>query len=496
MTKTRTAPHTGLFGRKKTLRGGLRFGAVKEYFNPPSLRKKLLSDPVNYKDTIKEYLEGGIYNPGEPATRKPAQGADTSKRDLPKFRISEGDVHAAWQRAVDAYTALSNKQQLSVKHVKAELKSIPLKEQAANLAGQLASQTGVALSNLPKFLVLFIFLALCGGVKVAAGVFLGAVEVVASFIFTGGFGNVDLGARGVFGSVGDCGGSGGHRGGGDDNVAIATKVYKDDKEAKEKNPNGRSGLADALEDAVNENVPLRIEFDRLLREAIEATQVVYGKDFDKGRSWHSREINDLPVFPPTKIEPADAAALAAVSFAVAHGAKKQEVPDVPDKTAKADDEAVALEAVQALKDMTKGAAAPAEAAPAEAAPAEAAPAEAPAEERTNKKAPPPRKAAPEGKCWTKKVDTEVNPDTGKPDVWYEQAGNESIWDLYERVKDEKTGEMVKTGKMLTECSAGGRRRRTRGGDRPPGPKPPEGGRRRKTRRTLRPFRRSTRGRRR
>ena len=114
-------------------------------------------------------------------------------------------------------------------------------------------------------------------------------------------------------------------------------------------------------------------------------------------------------------------------------------------------------------------------APAEAAPAEAAPA-----------------PAPEGKCWTKKVDGD--------DTWFVRD-EESVWDLYERRMNPETGKEEKTGEVIgTECGTGGRRRRIRGGDgdRPKYPKPSDAvaGRRRKTRRTLRPFRRSTRGRRR
>ena len=82
------------------------------------------------------------------------------------------------------------------------------------------------------------------------------------------------------------------------------------------------------------------------------------------------------------------------------------------------------------------------------------------------------------------------------DLWYEKSGEGSIWEP-----------------PYADSASAGRRRRTRGGAKPPipeggrrrriggdVPKPsgprPTGGRRRKTRRTLRPFRRSTRGRRR
>jgi hypothetical protein len=165
-------------------------------------------------------------------------------------------------------------------------------------------------------------------------------------------------------------------------------------------------------------------------------------------------------------------------------------PDYPDPSPEdAKDDPTARKALANEPDPPTEAEAEAPAAEAEApAAAPAAPA-APAEERP-RKAPPPRKAVTKEECWTEKEDEEVNPDTGKPDVWYEQAGKESVWDLYERVKDEKTGEMVKTGNMLKKCSAGGRRRRTRGGDKPPGPKPPPAaGRRRKTRRSTRGRRR-------
>jgi len=108
-------------------------------------------------------------------------------------------------------------------------------------------------------------------------------------------------------------------------------------------------------------------------------------------------------------------------------------------------------------------------APAEAAPAAAAPA-----------------PAPEGKCWTKKVDGD--------DTWFVRD-EESVWDLYERVKNEETGKMGKTGEVIgKECGKGGRRRPTRGGsgERPKFPKPEDtdtGGRRRKTRRSTRGRRR-------
>jgi hypothetical protein len=86
--------------------------------------------------------------------------------------------------------------------------------------------------------------------------------------------------------------------------------------------------------------------------------------------------------------------------------------------------------------------------------------------------------APEGKCWTKKVDGD--------DTWFVRD-EESVWDLYERVKNEETGKMEKTGEVIgKECGKGGRRRPTRGGsgERPKFPKPEDidtGGRRRPTR---------------
>jgi hypothetical protein len=93
--------------------------------------------------------------------------------------------------------------------------------------------------------------------------------------------------------------------------------------------------------------------------------------------------------------------------------------------------------------------------------------------------------APEGKCWTKKVDGD--------DTWFVRD-EESVWDLYERRMNPETGKEEKTGEVIgTECGTGGRRRRIRGGDgdRPKYPKPSDAvaGRRRKTRRSTRGRRR-------
>ena len=489
MTKTRTA---GRIGRRKTLQKGGLFGI-------PSLRKRIMTQPSEYKKIIAKYLGETIRTDG----KRPLSYAEfPDMYKLPMFPTTDDSgrptggtrftaLKKVWEEVAAAYKALVRRQVQARKNVNAEIpKNITdPRMKAAIISGATAgalTTMGVA-GTVVAQTGLFVASVACVGVAVAFSVFITFVELGA-FVCGGAFAGIDFTlTSAAWASVTGCNFMKEKedprdallRGGGATKEEIAAaeaeRVTKD------------SLIQNALVDAAEELMPLQKAFDDALAKGISGTQDVFG-----GMRWGDYRVNKvldeaLKSFPELltgdleqevkQLKPGDVATMMAVA-AVSTASTPETKPDEKEENTPEANAAEINALVKVSDPMPKAppaAAAPTAAPTAAPAPAEAAPA-----------------PAPEGKCWTKKVDGD--------DTWFVRD-KESVWDLYKRRMNPETGKEEKTGEVIgTECGTGGRRRPTRGGDgdRPKYPKPSDAvaGRRRKTRRTLRPFRRSTRGRRR
>ena len=418
----------------KTLRGGL-LGIV-------SLRKKISTQPSQYKKILTEYLGSTIRSVGKrPLTLE--EYPLVRRQATPDYRdLNKVTVKGAWEDVVKAYKALSDKEVLEGRHVKAELNGVQdPRMKAAILSGATAgamTTLGVA-GKVVAQTGLFVGTVLCGSTVLALG---GAVFLLelATFFGGGAFIGSDFSASsGVFSGISGCNMM---RGGGS---ATAEEKAAAEKERQNKD----SSIQESLVDAAQALLPLQKAYDEALAKGISAIQDVYG-DANWGEANSSvmvQEIHSFPEFPVVNISLQDlptAMALAATAAAATPEAHPNPTEDTPE--------------------ANKAAAAAIVKTP-EAAPEPARP------NNVNQKAPPPRKAllpptkAPEpAACWTSS-----EPEGDGVKAWTHTDGRFE-WGTGDKGIDTPDGGPKCPGN-------GGRKRRVRGGG-PSGVKPtPTGGRR-------------------
>jgi len=500
----------GRLGRRKTLRGG-------EIVT--SLRKKVLVAPSDYKQIVRNYIKAPKFlqgvklfrKPGKPATPSAAAGATTYKA----FNLSKPDegfepVKAAWQKVVDAKAKLIDVEKTASASVNGLVKGNNPQQKAAYVGGATSSalaKFGVTVAP-PVIGLLYVAGAGCavgfGTVTAAVAV----AEISLCVVTLGLWGYVHGLLTNLFATITKLCIYPAYKlekgynklkdrtGGGDPTPQELEEAKKKSDEISESGAKD-TNLKDAITKAAASVVEQQKAYNAALLEGIAALQVRYG-NADSGKEILA-EIEELPNLTRPGRESATAAAatdasMLAISMVAQAQAQKETGNEAEMKAEEETGEnkkvveergAMVDQLINENKNrkgrLNRGPRTASQASASEPEPEETS-------EGTTEPAPEPEAAAPEPEaaapepeavptpCWTQETD-------GK-ETWYEQEGQDSVWDLPDGAK---------------VCGQGGRRRRrTRGGAKPstPNPHATPGGRRRKTRRTLRPFRRSTRGRRR
>jgi hypothetical protein len=464
MTKHRTAGRIGRLGRRKTLRGSGAFVT--------SLRKKILAAPHDYKEITVKYLQASRILRAE--GKHPNEEVFKQARSAATEKAGFAAVKAAWDKVVAAQKALSIEELTKIKNVNAEIPA-ELKTDPVKKAAYLSGATRTALKTLGVILTpiaavaLFTAAAACFVTTTVLMVPIATFDMLIAMVVGvfGGTYDVPL-ANLNYLAMGACvgadlsrGGQRARRGGGPDEAIKAAEKLAEKGAGAE-----AADLQEAIGHAADALVPLQKAYNAALLEGISALQGRYGD----AHSDKMGEVMTLPDFAPIKDTKEDISTRMAIAAAAAARAKEPLGDDPGEKPA--DNEAFATAQIKDISSrlgMANAKAPPPRGAP-KAAPAAASAAAEP--EAAEPEAAAPEPAADDPNCWT-----HMGPDD-EGDEWYEQKStSKSEW-------------VLPPG--ATECggTTGARRRRTRGGDKPLGPKPPElGGRRRKTRKSTRGRRR-------